>query len=391
MHAPETADARPFLSIVTRTQGRRPHTLTEVLACLTAQTDTDFELLILRHRLDAEGRAVVDNAVADTPPWMRDRIRQIDVEDGNRTRPLNVGFAAAYGAYIAVLDDDDAVFGHWVETFHDLARTHPGQVLRAMAALQSVDTVVVRGAPGLRAAGSPDAFYPAMFDFFDHIVENRSPPVSLAIPRQLFHDAGLRYDESLNTTEDWDFIMRCISAAGLGNAAEITSIYRWWGTGESSRTVHEKAEWVANHHKIWDKWNANPFTIPAGNVRPLVELLQQRQVFRAELRRLYDSGIRLNIAEQLVMPDGWLTPNRARSQVTNILESTSWKVAAPLRGIQALLGFDNRQAFAQLDSMTADEAEAVAIRLQRSLSWRITAPLRQLSILRMRYMGHARQ
>ena len=46
MHAHETADARPFLSIITRTQGRRPHTLTEVLVCLTAQTDTDFELLL---------------------------------------------------------------------------------------------------------------------------------------------------------------------------------------------------------------------------------------------------------------------------------------------------------------------------------------------------------
>ncbi|HVF19852.1 MAG TPA: hypothetical protein VNA14_06385, partial [Mycobacteriales bacterium] len=36
---------RPFLSVLTRTQGRRPETLRELLLCLAAQTSDDFELL----------------------------------------------------------------------------------------------------------------------------------------------------------------------------------------------------------------------------------------------------------------------------------------------------------------------------------------------------------
>ncbi len=391
MKTDAAADTRPFLSIVTRTQGRRPHTLTEVLTCLTAQTDTDFEVLIMGHRLDAEGRSVVDRAIADVPTWMRDRIRQIDVNDGNRTRPLNVGFEAASGEYIAVLDDDDAVFGHWVETFHDLARANTGQVLRAMAALQSVDTVVVRGAQGLRAEGTPEAFYPAIFNFYDHILENRTPTGSVAVPRSIFHDMGVIYDEDLSTTEDWDFHMRCISAAGIGNAPEITSIYRWWGAGESSRTVHENDEWLTNHHKIWDKWNAKPFTLPAGNVKPLVELLQQRDILREELRRLHNSGTRVNVPKDMLMPDGWLTPNRARARVQNILTSTSWKISAPLRGIQALFGVDYRPELARIGSMTADEADLLAIRLQQSMSWRLTSPLRRLRLLRLRYGAQGRK
>ncbi len=391
MEAHAGSDTRPFLSIITRTQGRRPHTLVEVLTCLTAQTDTDFELLILGHRLDAAGRAVVDRAIADAPRWMQQRIRQIDVNDGNRTRPLNVGLAAALGEYIAVLDDDDAVFGHWVETFHDLARANSGKVLRALAALQSVDSVAVRGVPGLRAEGSPEAFYPARFDFFDHMLENRSPPVSLAIPREAFHDLGVRYDETLTTTEDWDFLMRCISVCGIGNAPEISSIDRWWGVGESSRTVHHKDEWVVNHHKIWDKWNAEPFAMPAGNVRPLIEVLEQRERFRAELRRLSDGGVRVDIPAAMLEPDGWLTPNRARAQVQHILESTSWRVSAPLRSIQALLGISYRHELARIGSMTADEADLLAIRLRQSISWRITAPLRRLSVLRGRYRETARK
>ena len=38
---------RPFLSVITRTQGRRPDRLREMLLSLAAQTDEDFELLLV--------------------------------------------------------------------------------------------------------------------------------------------------------------------------------------------------------------------------------------------------------------------------------------------------------------------------------------------------------
>ena len=377
-------EARPFLSIVTRTQGRRPHTLVEVLTCLTAQTDTDFEVLLLGHRLDAAGRAAADRAVSDTPQWMRNRIRLVDVEDGNRTRPLNVGFAAAQGDYIAVLDDDDAVFGHWVETFRELARGTPGNVLRAMAVLQSVDSVTVQGQQGLRAEGAPDATYPATFDVFDHILENRSPTISVAVPGYLFRDWGVVYDETLTTTEDWDFLMRCVSVAGITTAAKITSIYRWWNKGESSRTDHDREEWRANQFAIWDKWNNNAFTLPAGSFRPLVALLEQRAAFRLELRRLHETGIRIRIPAQELVPEAWLTPTRARDQVRYILTSNSWRVSAPFRIIAELIGLGNRIDLSSLVSLTPDEAEKLAFRMRETFSWRITMPLRWLKLRKLR-------
>ena len=39
----------PFVSIVLRTQGRRPETLTDVLCCLAAQTCLDFEVVLVVH------------------------------------------------------------------------------------------------------------------------------------------------------------------------------------------------------------------------------------------------------------------------------------------------------------------------------------------------------
>ena len=380
-------ESKPFLSIVTRTQGRRPHTLAEVLTCLAAQTDTDFEILIIGHRLDDAARVVVDEIVSDTPLWLHNKIRLILVEDGNRTRPLNVGFAAARGEYIAVLDDDDAVFAHWVETFRKLARTEPGRLLRAVSVQQLVNTVTVQGEQGLRAEDSLNMVYPAQFNFFDHMVENRSPPVSLAFPNQAIGTHGLNFDETLTTTEDWDFMMRVACVAGVAAAAEVTSIYRWWDKGESSRTVHITAEWQANHYRIWNNWNAAPFTLPPGSVRPLVRLLEEHAAFSAELRRLRHAGVDDAVAAMLTSPDPQVLLYGARRELVQILESTSWRLTAPLRWLVVLFGGVRPLDASDVNLLNAEEAAARVWQLRHSTSWRITAPVRIIKrwISRMRH------
>ena len=44
--------AVPFLSVVMRTQGRRPFSLEESLTGLLAQTVDDFEILVMAHNVD---------------------------------------------------------------------------------------------------------------------------------------------------------------------------------------------------------------------------------------------------------------------------------------------------------------------------------------------------
>ena len=75
-------------------------------------------------------------------------VRIVRVEGGGRARPLNVGVRQARGAYVAVLDDDDIAFAHWVEEFQRAASEGPGSVVRAVVAEQSVEWVpgVVRPA-----------------------------------------------------------------------------------------------------------------------------------------------------------------------------------------------------------------------------------------------------
>jgi glycosyltransferase involved in cell wall biosynthesis len=269
-------DTRPFITAVVRTQGRRLHTLVEVLTCLAGQTDTDFEIVVVGHKLDPATVKSVERVIDDTPEWLRKKIRLIRVDDGGRSRPLNIGFAEARGSYIAILDDDDIPFGNWVEEYRKLDACTPGRVLRCACVRQDVRSVEINNQMGLRAEGSPERVYPSEYDFIDHLVENKSPPVTLAFPRGAFHDLGLRFDETLDTTEDWDFLLRVSAYCGVASSPEIAGVYRWWINDESSRSVHSPEEWRAHYETILRKQDASYFIVPKGGLAAIRRLVANR-------------------------------------------------------------------------------------------------------------------
>ena len=260
---------QPLISVVVRTQGGRPHTLAEVLTCLCGQVDTDFEVVVVGHRLDEAGLKSVKQTIDDTPKWLRDKIRLVRLEDGGRSRPLNVGFANARGRYIGIVDDDDIPMGNWVETFRELDRQNPGRVLRAVTVQQDVVNVHVNGRLGLRASGPPSRLYPSEFDIFDHMVDNRSPNTTIAFPRGAFHDLGIRFDESVDTAEDWDFLMRVLAVCGVASSPAITGVYRWWLGNVSSRSLHPPEQWRINYDYICRKLDETPFILARGQISNL--------------------------------------------------------------------------------------------------------------------------
>ena len=263
---PEKHDG-PFLTVITRTQGKRPEMLEEMLLCLTGQSNTDFELLIMGHNLTDEQNASVSTLIEQLPEWMRQKTRLIPVNGGTRTTPLNRGFEQARGRYIAVLDDDDLVFDHWVEAFFELSKKRNGTILHTYSVLQDWETVGGDHPNTPRAAGAPDNIYCRKFKMYEQLTWNSCPFCTLAFPSYVFHEYGIRFDEELTTTEDWDFLMRCAFLTGVSNSQEITFLYRKWLNAENSASLHQKKEWEKNYKKIVARFMETPILLPPKSIK----------------------------------------------------------------------------------------------------------------------------
>ncbi|MFI2753070.1 methyltransferase domain-containing protein [Cellulomonas sp. P22] len=372
VYTAERNPARPFLSVVMRTQGRRLHCLREALTCLAGQTDDDFEVLVMGHRLEVQQQVGVERVIEDLPKSLRDRTHLIKVQHGNRVAPLNQGFAAAQGHYIVILDDDDIPLAHWVETFRRMADREPGRMLRAVAVLQNIDAVETNGQSGIRTAGGIEKLYPSEFDIFDHLRANFTPNMAIAFPRGVFHDLGMRFDPELTTTEDWDFIMRAAVVVGVASSPEITSIYHWWVRGESSRTVHHQREWDRNNGRIVRKLDSRALILPEGSASRIREVMAERDSAReaanaAALRPEPSRGGHTG------------ADPRNLNEIAQILESRSWRLSAPLRLPGVLAAPSRRVRFSNYVAMSDDSLIHAAAELRRSRSWRVTSILRRRS------------
>lgn len=381
--AASSPGAAPFLTVLARTQGRRLESLQEVLLCLLAQTDPDFEVLLLLHDVTPDGAGHIRYLVDVMPEEFRERVRLVNVNGGGRCRPLNAGLAEARGDYLAVLDDDDLVFAHWVETFHSLARRHSGRVLRAGVSEQHVAEGVLLGRAGHAPESRTETPYPLQFDLFEHIHENRTPPCGIGLPRRAFRDAAVSWDDKLPVLEDWDVLLQLAMLCGVSNSEEVTSIYRRWNVGDSSTTVHGEDEWQLARQAVITRLDRHASLIPRGGLsalRALVEQAAQAEAvakLRARQLTLLDADLR-EVArgreEQLDAARGLHVELAGRD--THIRQLT-----AHIHHLDAVLTREREERSAeQAQPVTArgreEEFEAVRQEFRSSTSWKITAPLR---------------
>lgn len=364
----------PFLSVVIRTVGRRIETLRESLLCLSAQTDQDFEILIAGHNLDVQRQIAVESLVEELQESVRVRTRLLIVDGGGRSEPLNAGFLAASGRYVAAFDDDDLVFGDWVETFKLLEEKNSGQLLRASAVAQDWDRVR-RGSVGIasRAISGMKALYPDKFELLAHLVENRTPLHSIAFPRVLFSDLGYRFDPSLSTAEDWDLIIRVSPLCGVASAKTITALYRLWKDGDNSASAHDQFEWQSNYFKTIRKINDAPLLLPPGSA------LKLRQMYLT-IERL-QGHVELD-PDAVVVADPSLDDNerleQLRSRYHELVDSMSWKLTSPVRALLRYLRGQPRAWSPKIWLMSEKDLDWNIREILNSKSWKLTRFLRVL-------------
>jgi hypothetical protein len=324
----EDAGPPPLLSILMRTQGKRPTTLQEALLSLAAQTDQDFEVLLLAHDVQREALTHMRFLADAFGQEFGARVRLVPVDGGGRTRPLSVGVEQARGRYVAILDDDDVVFGHWVETYQAMATKFPGRVLRSPVAEQEVVETVWNGdRTGYEVVGRPRCRWPEAFDVLDHLWENHSPPCGWAVPRSIFRDHGLRFDETLPVLEDWDVLLQAVLWCGVADSGKITALWRRWKVGDSSTSVHTDIEWQQARMAVTAKLDARPLLLPARSMTAIQAERTRRDIYQREAERLQtvlDGTVNhVAILEQRLVA--------AHLELDSMRRSSSWKVSKPVR------------------------------------------------------------
>ncbi|PSD17178.1 glycosyl transferase family A [Stenotrophomonas maltophilia] len=368
----EREDSR-FLSVVIRTVGRRIETLRESLLCLTAQTCQDFEIIIAGHNLDVQRQIAVEQLIAELHEDVRVRARLIIVDGGGRSAPLNAGFLSAEGRYVVAFDDDDLVFGNWVETFRSLEEANPGQLLRATAAAQDWDRIRRADGVASRAISGMRMIYPDKFELIAHLVENRTPLHSIAFPRVLFSDLGYRFDPDLSTAEDWDLIVRVAPLSGVASSKAVTALYRLWKCGDNSASAHDQFEWQSNYFKTLKKINATPLLLPAGSVVRLRKMYLALERLQGHVEVDVDSAVVVNPH----IEDGERI-EQLRERYHELINSFSWQMTGPLRQIRRTLRRQPRPRMPKIWTMNEQDLEFHIRQILNSSSWRWTRVLRSL-------------
>lgn len=141
------------------------------------------------------------------------------------------------------LDDDDLVFANWVQVFHQAAAETPGAVLHSYSVAQTWSQQERKDRTLLAATSNFNSIFAHDFNWASQFQVNRCPLMTNAFPRDAFQRFPFRFDEKLNTVEDWDYLMHVASLVGITSLDSVTAIYRLWSNAENSSSLHTEEEW----------------------------------------------------------------------------------------------------------------------------------------------------
>ena len=181
--------------------------LKECVLSLALQTYPAVEAIILLQNFNATQVNQVRQELDSV--WNRDpallKLVPVEVIEGKdgRSKLLNIGFKLANSQYLAILDYDDIVYEHAYEILID--RLTKGQAALAagacVAKIYNTQGVLKPMEPNER----PYAWGRRQIDLFK---DNFMPTHSFVLDRTRIPKSILKFDESLEVMEDYEFLLR---------------------------------------------------------------------------------------------------------------------------------------------------------------------------------------
>ncbi len=231
----------PLVSVIVRTRDR-PALLREALASLRGQTFRDFETLVV-----ADGGTAPAESVLGAAPGEGGLALLHRSPPHGRARALNAGLDAARGRFIAYLDDDDLFLPDHLATLAGfLAGSDSYRV--AYTDVEQVEQTL--GADGRYHEGRRLVVYGQPFDPHRLLSSNYISLIGL-----MHAVTDLRYDESFDILEDWDFMLRLAERGRFHRLAAITAVYRVRDDQSNATTVTpwHGVEAEAARRKLFEK------------------------------------------------------------------------------------------------------------------------------------------
>ncbi len=358
----------PLISVIVRSMDRA--TLSEALDSIAMQTYDNVEVVLV----NAKGGSHTE--FGEYCGRFPVRIVNQNGDPLLRAPAANAGLDAARGEYLALLDDDDTLdpdhFSHLVE-----AIKKEGNAVVAYAGVRCVD----RNDPERKVF----RIFNEPFEGIAKLLSGNFIPTHAPLfPRHLLK--GARFDETMDAYEDWDFWLQVARVARFIHIDRVTATYFTGGTSgvspiDANPDALQRAGW-----RLYSKWKnlITPDELKSlgflyrrsqadllvskarGDECTIVRdaLIEERDALRAERSGLIEerSGLieeRSGLIEErsgLIEERSWLIEERnglieernglieernglnagieaLRTALDAVLNSTSWKLTAPLRGV----------------------------------------------------------
>lgn len=255
--------AHPLVSILIRTMGRA--TLIETLDSVAAQTYRPIEVVLI----DVRGTRELDThqlrGDGDCPVRLVSSGRRL-----GRGAAANLGLDSAQGEFLLFLDDDDWLLPEHVAGLVEAIQSRE----EAQAAYAGIEC----RRPTADGGWEVTHVFNQPYDPQRLLFENYLPIHAVLFARSLIGES-LRFDESLEVYEDWDFWIQLSVLTSLIHVERVTGIYRIQGA--SGFGLHQDDERLApGLATFFDKWRARWTT---EQVLGLVDAAKHQPMYR-ELR-----------------------------------------------------------------------------------------------------------
>lgn len=208
-----------LVSIVMRTTGARPREIRRAIASISVNTWRPIEVVIVYQGADNERWQELQNLTAEFPS-ITVRVVSNPATGDRRAQNLNIGWEQAQGRYVGFLDDDDTLADHHVSLLVT-AMQNTGKVWAyAQVTLRKENEA-------LEMVSESHPFRRHAFSLKSLWTENFLPIHSFLIDRSALHVDLQRqpFDEELDRSEDWDFLLRLAFYHEPAVVEEFTAIY----------------------------------------------------------------------------------------------------------------------------------------------------------------------